>query len=133
MGRSAAQRSLRAARRSPFGGAGRRDLAQTLGALFADRARGAVPSFARIVIETSGLADPGPVLQTFAGDRALGEHFHVQALVTAARGKGIRRLVGDVLADNQPMLHFLRRAGFPLTLEHHGAEVHFCWTIAAGQ
>ena len=27
--------------------------------LFADRARGAVPSFERVVIETSGLADPG--------------------------------------------------------------------------
>jgi G3E family GTPase len=34
-----------------------------------------------VVIETSGLADPGPVLQTFATDRALGREFHLQALV----------------------------------------------------
>jgi G3E family GTPase len=61
----------------------RTDLQETLRTLFADRARGAVPSFARVVIETSGLADPGPVLQTFATDRALGREFHLQALVTA--------------------------------------------------
>jgi G3E family GTPase len=60
----------------------RTDLQETLRALFADRARGAVPSFARVIIETSGLADPGPILQTFATDRALGREFHLQALVT---------------------------------------------------
>ncbi len=42
-----------------------------------------MPDFKRIVIETSGLADPSPILQTFATDRALGEVFHVEALVTA--------------------------------------------------
>ncbi len=59
----------------------RTDLQETLRELFADRARGAVPSFERVVIETSGLADPGPVLQTFATDRALGREFHLQALI----------------------------------------------------
>jgi G3E family GTPase len=59
----------------------RSDLQETLRTLFADRARGAVPSFARVIIETSGLADPGPVLQTFATDRALGREFHLQALI----------------------------------------------------
>jgi G3E family GTPase len=60
----------------------RTDLQESLRTLFADRARGAVPSFERVIIETSGLADPGPVLQTFASDRALGREFHLQALVT---------------------------------------------------
>src|ERR1700760_3783488 len=60
----------------------RTDLQETLRTLFADRARGAVPSFERVIIETSGLADPGPVLQTFATDRALGREFHLQALIT---------------------------------------------------
>jgi G3E family GTPase len=60
----------------------RSDLQETLRALFIDRSRGAVPSFARVIIETSGLADPGPVLQTFASDRALAGEFHLQALVT---------------------------------------------------
>jgi G3E family GTPase len=59
----------------------RTDLQETLRTLFADRVRGAVPSFARVVIETSGLADPGPILQTFATDLALGREFHMQALV----------------------------------------------------
>jgi len=59
----------------------RSDLQETLRTLFADRARGAVPSFVRVIIETSGLADPGPVLQTFATDRALGREFHLQALI----------------------------------------------------
>src|SRR4051812_24558327 len=68
----------------------RTDLQESLRMLFADRARGAVPSFARVIIETSGLADPGPVLQTFASDRALGEEYHLQSLVTvidAVNGK----------------------------------------------
>ena len=60
----------------------RTDLQETLRELFADRARGAVPSFERVVIETSGLADPGPILQTFATDRALGREFHLQSLVS---------------------------------------------------
>ncbi len=66
----------------------RTDLQESLRALFADRAQGAVPSFERVVIETSGLADPGPVLQTFASDRALGQEFHVQALVTVVDAPG---------------------------------------------
>jgi G3E family GTPase len=59
----------------------RSDLQIALRTLVADRARGAVPNFRRIVIETSGLADPSPILQTFSTDRALGEEFHVGALI----------------------------------------------------
>src|SRR5215831_14344800 len=69
----------------------RTDLQETLRGLLADRVRGAVPSFERVVIETSGLADPSPVLQTFATDRGLGREFHLQALVTvidAVNGEG---------------------------------------------
>jgi G3E family GTPase len=66
----------------------RTDLQESLRMLFADRAQGAVPSFQRVIIETSGLADPGPVLQTFASDRALGEEFHLQALITVVDAPG---------------------------------------------
>src|SRR6185437_2047197 len=59
----------------------RSDLQETLRTLFAERSRGEAPSFRRVSIETSGLADPGPVLQTFASDRALGAEFHLQSLV----------------------------------------------------
>src|SRR4030095_12338734 len=39
----------------------RSDLQLALRRLIADRERGEVPHFARVVIETSGLADPGPI------------------------------------------------------------------------
>jgi len=80
----------------------RSDLQETLRTLFADRARGAVPSFQRVVIETSGLADPGPLLQTFASDRALGEEFHLQALIAVIDApNGIRNLASAPEAREQ--------------------------------
>src|SRR5216684_3033354 len=60
----------------------RSDLQNALRNLVAERAHGTVPQFKRIVIETSGLADPGPILQTFATDRALGGEFHVEVVAT---------------------------------------------------
>jgi len=83
----------------------RSDLQESLRALFADRARGAVPSFERVIIETSGLADPGPLLQTFASDRALGEEFHLQALVTVIDApNGARNLASAPEAREQVAL-----------------------------
>ena len=46
----------------------RDDLVATLTTLLQRRWRGEVPAFARIVVETSGLADPVPILQTFRAD-----------------------------------------------------------------
>jgi G3E family GTPase len=60
----------------------RSDLQITLRRMVIERERGEIPYFKRIVIETSGLADPSPILQTFATDRALGELFHLEAVVT---------------------------------------------------
>lgn len=61
----------------------RTDLQQALRRMVVERERGEMPDFKRVVIETSGLADPSPILQTFATDRALGSMFHVEAVVTA--------------------------------------------------
>src|ERR1700758_2581576 len=47
----------------------RSDLQVALRQLVFDRERGSVPPFARVLIETSGLADPAPILQTFSTDR----------------------------------------------------------------
>jgi G3E family GTPase len=83
----------------------RSDLQESLRTLFADRARGAVPSFQRVIIETSGLADPGPLLQTFASDRALGQEFHLQALVTVIDApNGARNLASAPEAREQVAL-----------------------------
>ena len=60
----------------------RSDLQNALRRMVVERERGELPDFKRIVIETSGLADPSPILQTFATDRALGDMFHVEAVVT---------------------------------------------------
>src|ERR1700716_3175352 len=60
----------------------RSDLQIALRNLVAEREHGKVPQFKRILIETSGLADPGPILQTFATDRALGGEFHAEVVVT---------------------------------------------------
>ena len=54
----------------------RSDLQQALRRMVVERERGEMPDFKRVVIETSGLADPSPILQTFATDRALGDVFH---------------------------------------------------------
>jgi G3E family GTPase len=69
----------------------RSDLQLALRRLVFDREHGRVPPFGRVVIETSGLADPGPILQTFSTDRALGGEFHVDvvlAVVDAVSGEG---------------------------------------------
>src|SRR5229473_3062150 len=102
----------------------RTDLQESLRTLFADRARGAVPSFERVVIETSGLADPGPVLQTFATDRA------DTAAVAALTGQ-IRELTAAPLATAAYGViapGFLLDEGLDLavrtTPEHNHAHAH---------
>src|ERR1041385_7295019 len=59
----------------------RSDLQETLLNLLRDRMSGQLPSFDRIVIETSGLADPGPILQTFIGDQGLAKELYLLAVV----------------------------------------------------
>jgi G3E family GTPase len=62
----------------------RSDLEETFRRLFTDRARGAIPSFERVVLELSGADDPLPVLQTFLGERALAREYHIQAVIAVA-------------------------------------------------
>jgi G3E family GTPase len=60
----------------------RTDLQIALRRLVADRDRGKIPHFGRVLIETSGLADLSPILQTFSTDRALGAEFAVEVVLT---------------------------------------------------
>ena len=83
----------------------RSDLQVTLHRLVADRERGVVPHFGRVVIETSGLADPSPILTTFATDRALGGEFHVEAVIAViAAQNGIGTIQEFVEARRQVIL-----------------------------
>lgn len=60
----------------------RSDLQRTLIDVLAERARGELPPFQQIILETSGLADPVPILQTLTADRGLASQIHLQAVVT---------------------------------------------------
>jgi G3E family GTPase len=83
----------------------RTDLQQALRRMVIERERGELPDFRRIVIETSGLADPSPILQTFATDRALGSAFHVEALVTVVDAEhGLDTLSWSAEARKQAIL-----------------------------
>jgi G3E family GTPase len=59
----------------------RGDLVRILGSLAAKRASGAV-SFERVVIETTGLADPGPVAQTFFVEEDVVRDYRLDGIVT---------------------------------------------------
>jgi G3E family GTPase len=83
----------------------RSDLQIALRNLVAEREHGAVPHFQRILIETSGLADPGPILQTFSTDRALGGEFHVEVVVTMVDAvSGLETLEWSAEARKQAIL-----------------------------
>ncbi len=60
----------------------RTDLQETLRDLFAQRRVGQVADFDRVIIETTGLADPAPVLQTLSSDTLIAAHFRLDGLVT---------------------------------------------------
>jgi G3E family GTPase len=62
----------------------RGDLVETLTDLYRKRASGAVPAFGHLLIETTGLADPVPVLQTIVGDETLRTIFRLQDVVSLA-------------------------------------------------
>jgi G3E family GTPase len=59
----------------------RGDLTRILGELAEKRGRGEL-AFDRVMIETTGLADPAPVAQTFFVDDAVAEHYSLDAIVT---------------------------------------------------
>ncbi|WP_158971373.1 CobW family GTP-binding protein [Chachezhania sediminis] len=59
----------------------RGDLSRTMAGLLHRRADGAL-HFDRVVIETTGMADPGPILQTLVVDPYLGFHTKLDGVVT---------------------------------------------------
>ena len=64
----------------------RGDLVRILGELAAKRKAGAL-QFDRVVIETTGLADPAPVAQTFFVDEDILQHYMLDAIVTLVDAK----------------------------------------------
>jgi G3E family GTPase len=60
----------------------RSDLVSTLNELYQSRMAGRIPAFDNVVIETSGLAEPGPVLQAFLSEPTLDGLYRVASVVT---------------------------------------------------
>jgi G3E family GTPase len=69
----------------------RGDLQETLRELFVKRRTGEIIDFERVVIETTGLADPAPVMQTLMTDTMLQAQYRLDCVVTlvdAVNGAG---------------------------------------------
>ncbi len=69
----------------------RSDFADTLRELFLKRVRGQIPDFERVVLETTGLADPAPVLHTLISDPITAARYRPDGLITtidAVHGMG---------------------------------------------
>lgn len=60
----------------------RGDLQETLRDLFVQRRTGEIIDFERVVIETTGLADPAPVMQTLMTDTMLQAQYRLDCVVT---------------------------------------------------
>jgi G3E family GTPase len=71
----------------------RGDLADELRDLLDRRARGEIPRFRRAVVETTGLADPAPILATLLSEPMLRHQYRPDAVVTTVDAvNGLRQL-----------------------------------------
>jgi G3E family GTPase len=70
----------------------RGDLADELRDLLSRRTRGEIPPFARVIVETTGLADPAPVAYTLLSEPVVRHHYRLESVVTTVDGvNGIRQ------------------------------------------
>ena len=60
----------------------RGDLIDTLASLAQRRAVGEIPEFARVAIETTGLADPAPILHILMGEKSLTPLYRLDRVIT---------------------------------------------------
>jgi G3E family GTPase len=75
----------------------RGDLISGLRDLFVKRTRGEIPEFDRVIIETTGLADPAPILHTLMTDPLLTTKFRLDSVVTT-----VDAIHGAGQLDNHP-------------------------------
>jgi G3E family GTPase len=64
----------------------RGDLVETLADLLVRRGSGGLPAFDRVLIETTGLADPVPVLRTLASEEVIAQRLRTGAVITLVDG-----------------------------------------------
>ncbi len=71
----------------------RGDLAEAIRSLFSRRERGIIPRFDRLAIETTGLADPAPIVSTLLAEPVLRHHFRLgNVIATVDAVNGARQL-----------------------------------------
>ena len=75
----------------------RGDIVDTLLNLFVGRANGKVPHFSRVVIETTGLADPAPILHTLISDPLIAARYTLDGVVAT-----VDAVNGSRTLDRQP-------------------------------
>ncbi len=69
---------------------------ETLADLYFRRSRGELPPFDRVVIETTGLADPAPILNTLLGNRLVTDHYRFEAAVVTVDAE---RALGNMASN----------------------------------
>jgi G3E family GTPase len=85
----------------------RGDLLRILGELRDRREKGEL-AFERVIIETTGMADPGPVAQTFFLDDAIGEYYLLDSVITVVDAKHAPKQL-DEFAEAQEQVGFADR------------------------
>ncbi|NDH64014.1 MAG: GTP-binding protein, partial [Alphaproteobacteria bacterium] len=94
----------------------RGDLVRTMSELFLKRSRGEVSQFKRMVVETTGLADPAPILHTLMTDPLLASRYRLDGVVTTVDGVN-----GSSTLDNQ----WLQAEAYEGSHDHgHGHHHH---------
>jgi G3E family GTPase len=73
----------------------RGDLEVALRDLYLKRVRGQVPDFKRVVIETTGLADPAPILHTLMDDPILAAYYRLDGVVATVDAVNAMRELDD--------------------------------------
>jgi G3E family GTPase len=73
----------------------RGDLSETLTDIVARRAVGELPKFDGVIVETSGLADPGPVVDMLLNTSPLKEFYQLKAVLTVIDAMNVRREIGE--------------------------------------
>jgi G3E family GTPase len=83
----------------------RSDLEQTLRDLLVKRDRGEVPAFSRILVETTGLADPAPIIQLLLNNPLVSHFVRLDAVATTVDAvNGLRQIAEHAEAVKQAAL-----------------------------
>lgn len=75
----------------------RSDLQETIRSLYDRAAAGKIPRFSRLLIETTGLADPAPIVSTIAAEPIIRNHFRLGNIVCT-----VDAVAGADTLDHQP-------------------------------